>query len=147
MENKTITTEKSFDTDVQSLYKAWTEERELKQWWKPADRDLKSVEADLKEGGKIVYTFEDNDKTSLKITGEYEIVIPEEQLAYTWNWHMDNSPIENGEYKLTIDFAKDGDGSKISVKQESNASKEGIHPNEEGWEDALNDLKEFLSSE
>lgn len=146
MESNAITTQKTFSTDVQSLYKAWTEESELKQWWKPADRELKSVDADLKEGGKIAYIFEDNDESSLQITGEYETVKPEEQLVYTWNWHMDKSPVENGEYKLAVDFDKDGDGSKISIKQENNASEEGIHPNEEGWENALKDLESYLSS-
>ncbi len=146
MENNTITTEKTFDTDVKSLYKAWTEESELKQWWKPADRALLSVDTALEEGGKIDYIFEDNDKSSLKITGEYETVKPEEQLVYTWNWHMDKSPVENGEYKLTIDFDKDGEGSKISIKQENDASEGGIHPNDEGWENALNALNQYLSS-
>ena len=147
MNNENISIEKTFPVEVSELYKAWTEEDALQTWWKPGGRTLDTVECDLTEGGTVRYTFVDSDKSEgeLFIEGEYETVVPQEQLVYTWNWVLDNEPIENGTYKLDVKFSAAEDGSKLTITQESLNESEGIHPHKDGWEKSLNDLAEYLS--
>ena len=149
MSNENITAQKSFPVDVNKLYKAWTEEAALKEWWKPAGRKLQSVEAVLENGGTIKYTFEpdDNSNGELVIEGTYETVIPNEKLVYSWNWKLDNAPVKDGDYKLSVAFTSENEGSKISISQETEAEQEGIHPHQEGWDNALADLEKYLSAE
>ena len=66
---------------------------------------------------------------------------------YSWNWKLDNAPVKDGEYKLSVAFANENDGSKISITQETEAEQEGIHPHQEGWDNALADLAKYLSAE
>lgn len=146
MENGNLRTEKTFEANVKNLYQAWISEDALKQWWKPGGRNLISVEADVKEGGKIKYTFEQVNDSELVVEGVYKEVKPEEKLVYTWNWNLQNAAVEDGQYTLSVDFGKSGDGSKITVHQDKDAKEEGIHPNKDGWEEALNRLAEYLSS-
>ena len=54
---------KQFPVSVQKLYRAWTDPDQLKQWWKPMGKRLKEVTNDLKEGGKVSYSFDDQAMT------------------------------------------------------------------------------------
>ena len=146
MTNNNITAQKTFPAPVNELYKAWTDESALKQWWQPSGRKLQLVEAALENGGALKYTFEPDklNNSKLVIEGKYETVIPNERLVYSWNWKLDDTPVKDGMYKLSVDFKSDGEGSEIMISQETEAQEEGIHPNEEGWDISLGELKKYL---
>lgn len=146
MENTNLSTEKNFDVSVKDLYNAWTTEDALKQWWRPGGRKLEFLEAELKDGGKIKYTFEKVNDSPLVVEGVYKEVVPGEKLVYTWNWNLENAAVDEGQYTLSVEFKEDSNGSKIVVHQDKNAKDEGIYPNKEGWESALNDLENYLTS-
>lgn len=147
MANEPIEEEKTFSVSVSELYKAWTDESALKEWWKPGGRKLQSVVAELEEGGSLTYTFETDEESSgdLLIEGEYEEVLPEEKLVYTWNWKLNDAPVENGEYKLHVGFSGDENESTLNITQETSGDQEAIHPHKEGWEKALENLETYLS--
>lgn len=139
-------TEKDFAVPVLELYKAWTTPEDLKQWWKPSESHLKTVELDVKEGGKFKYEFEGRDgETSVVITGEYQEVKENEKLIYSWNWSVPANVIKPSEHVLTILFTGNGDGSTLKVTQENFLDDESINPHQESWEKALNDLQAYLS--
>ncbi|RZJ81396.1 MAG: hypothetical protein EOO20_25195, partial [Chryseobacterium sp.] len=80
----------------------------------------------------------------LTIEGEYKSVLPEQKLVYSWNWIMDDQPLENGNYLLNVEFKDEEEGSQIAITQENESEQEGIHPHQEGWEIALTALKYYL---
>jgi hypothetical protein len=67
--------------------------------------------------------------------------------VYSWIWHLPHQPVGNGDYKLSIGFEPNGDGSKLTVLQENFGNEEAVQPHQEGWENALNDLEAFLSTQ
>ena len=145
MKNEPITLTKNFRVNKAELFKAWTEESALKSWWKPAGRTLSSLENEIKDGGKILYKFDnESEDGQLTIEGEYQSASPEEKLVYSWNWIMDNQALENGNYLLTVEFQEAEDGAQLLITQENQSEQEGIHPHQEGWEDALASLKKYL---
>src|SRR5690349_13788222 len=95
-----INVTEQFPVDIEALYKAWVEPDQLKKWWKPMDKQLASVENDVREGGKVVYRFE----AGLTIGGQYKEVKPAEKLVYSWNWELPDGAVHNGEYLLTVLF-------------------------------------------
>ncbi|MCF2505583.1 SRPBCC domain-containing protein [Dyadobacter sp. CY107] len=137
-----IEIERSFDVDVETLFKAWTEAEDLKQWWHPMGDSLVDVKNELKEGGAVEYHV---GESGLQITGTYSEVIPNEKLAYSWVWNMSDEGSESG-YTLNVTFSTDGEGSKLKVIQEGFSGPEFLKPHEDGWEKGLNDLSAFLSS-
>lgn len=137
-----IEIERSFDVDVETLFKAWTEAEDLKQWWHPMGDSLVDVKNELKEGGAVEYHV---GESGLQITGTYSEVIPNEKLAYSWVWNMSDEGSESG-YTLNVTFSPDGEGSKLKVIQEGFSGPEFLKPHEDGWEKGLNDLSAFLSS-
>lgn len=148
MINEPVTITQRFAASKADLFKAWTEESALKEWWKPVGKKLSRLENDMKEGGKIRYVFEaDNEADGrLTIEGEYKVAEPQEKLVYTWNWVLDNSAVENGNYLLTVEFAGQDGEAELTIHQESQVENEGIHPHKDGWEDALKSLGDYLEN-
>ncbi len=142
--NKALKVEagKSFPVSIGQLYDAWTNEEQLKQWWKPIGNTLKEVINDLREGGTVRYLF-DSDK--LVISGKYLEVKEKEKLVYTWNWELPNDAVRNAAYKLTVSFYSKDNGSEIKVLQENFEDEESMLPHQEGWEKGLSDLEHFLN--
>lgn len=141
----TVTISKEFPVTPERLYKAWTSPEELKSWWHPMGNELTAVTNDLKEGGKVQYTFKTGvSDDNIEIGGTYETVRPNEELVYTWVWQLSHQPVGNGDYKLHIRFEPAGAGSRLQVAQENFGSEEAVQPHKEGWEKALEELEAYL---
>jgi uncharacterized protein YndB with AHSA1/START domain len=139
--NATVHVTKSFPVSKEELYKAWTEEDQLKQWWKPMNKQLTRVENDIREGGTVAYHFGDD----LQIKGEYKEVAKGEKLVYSWNWELPEESMHKGEYLLTVQFGGEATESTLDITQENFRSEHAVKPHEEGWEEALEGLKNHLS--
>ena len=137
-----IEIERQFDVDVETLFKAWTEAEQLKQWWHPMGETLTDVKNELQEGGAVEYYV---GEAGLEITGKYSEVVPNEKLVYSWVWNMSDEGSESG-YKLHITFLPEGEGSKLKVLQEGFSGPEFLKPHQEGWDKGLDDLSSFLGS-
>lgn len=131
---------KKLPVSKEVLYKAWTEEEELKQWWKPLNKKLTHVENDIREGGTVAYQFEND----LNIQGKYKEVAEGQKLVYSWIWDFPQESMHKGEYLLTVEFNSDGEESTLDIIQENFKNEHSIKPHEEGWEEALKDLKKHL---
>lgn len=144
MNNETsasVRVSKDFPVSKEELYKAWTEEDQLKQWWKPMNKKLTRVENEIRQGGQVAYFFEDD----LQIKGEYKEVAEEDKLVYSWNWDFPKESMHKGEYLLTVQFSGSGNESKLDITQENFQNEHSIKPHQDGWEEALKDLKEYVS--
>jgi uncharacterized protein YndB with AHSA1/START domain len=136
---------KDFAVPADRLYRAWVSAEELKQWWHPMGNQLQQVTNELKEGGQIRYVFEtSHGKHAFDITGQYKEVKEAARLVYSWNWNVPEQTVENSQFQLTIVFSNQGNGSRIEITQENFVSEEAIHPHHEGWEKALEDLKNYV---
>jgi uncharacterized protein YndB with AHSA1/START domain len=146
-QNLNIELQKTFSVSKDRLYESWINPEDLKQWWKPLQSKLVDVENDVVIGGKIKYTFDtEQEKNPIVITGDYLEVKENEKLIYNWNWETGSSSLGAGNYKLTITFSDDDQGSAIAVKQESTIADESLVPHREGWERSLNDLSTYLEA-
>jgi uncharacterized protein YndB with AHSA1/START domain len=132
---------KQFAVPVEQLFRAWNDPEQLKHWWKPMGNNLLEVTNDLKAGGTVRYTFEEQ---GLTISGTYDEVKENEKLVYSWVWEFPDNTLNNAAYKLTVHFSTTENGSEIRVLQEKIEDKETVHPNEEGWEKGLSDLEQYV---
>lgn len=131
---------KEFDCSKEKLYKAWTEPDQLKEWWKPLGNQLNKVDSDIRPGGAVKYQFENN---GLLIDGVYEKA-EDNLLEYSWNWHVQAEPIDDAEYRLSVQFEGDEHTASLTVKQDGFKDDVHIKPHQQGWEDALEQLKIYL---
>lgn len=143
MKQSTLEIKHDFPVSKEDLYSAWTSPEKLKQWWKPLNSSLISVQNDIKENGILKYEFSSGKDNPIIITGEYIEVTPQEKLVYTWNWDIQE---HGGKFKLTISFVGDQVNSSICILQENFQNEEAIVPHKEGWEKGLSDLFNYLTN-
>ena len=134
---------KEFECSKEDLFKAWTEQEQLQQWWKPLGKKLVSVTNDLTEGGEVKYQFEDN---GLTIDGQYKKVSGHDELEYSWNWRLATELVENTTYNLIVRFSGEADQATIAITQSGFDNKESIQPHKQGWEQGLQQLAEYLKN-
>ena len=148
MSDQSIVISKRFPVSLDLVYKAWTEESALKDWWKPMGKTLVSVENNVQEGGNVEYVFQDDDNPSGKLTisGTYQTAIPESKLVYSWNWVLDNIAVENANYTLTVEFSEEGEETELKIEQKRDKEMEGVEPHKEGWDEALESLGQYLET-
>jgi len=142
--------ELSFDFSVapEVLYRAWTEEDQLRQWWRPMGNRLLRLTQELKPGGRVEYVFETNEgEHAFTIHGNYKIVQEGRHLVYSWNWDVAGGPEHEGDFVLDIYFEPRGEGTRLQVRQLEFEGHEAVQPHREGWEQALKDLEAYVSRE
>ena len=81
-----------FNTSVEKLYTAWSNEELVKRWFGPAD-DMVVPEAklDVVEGGHYRIVIENSAGEQFIVGGSYKEVIPNKRLVFSWQW--ENSPV------------------------------------------------------
>lgn len=104
------------------------------------DKELIRVENDIRQGGKVIYTFNNN----LEIGGEYRQVQGNEELVYSWIWNLPEDLHHKREYLMAVRFKCDKQQSELEVVQENFANEQFIGPHQQGWERALLDLQDYL---
>lgn len=139
---------KEFGVTTEKLYKAWTYEQDLKQWWQPMGNKLTGLTNELREGGKVEYQFSTTQgDEAFTISGIYKDVQPAKKLVYTWNWKLPSPSVQDTDFLLTIEFASAVSGSSLHVVQQQFTSDELVQPHHEGWEKALESLAAFLQKQ
>ena len=139
---------KEFPVPVDRLFKAWTTEEDLKQWWKPMGNTLTGLVNELSTGGRVEYKFStDEGVEAFTISGTYKEAQPGKKLVYTWNWKLPSLSVQDTDFLLTIEFATTGGGSSLHVMQEQFTSEEAVLPHKEGWEGALQSLETYLQQQ
>ncbi|HVF80562.1 MAG TPA: SRPBCC domain-containing protein [Flavisolibacter sp.] len=139
---------KDFGVSAEVLYKAWTTEDGLKQWWHPMGNTLRGLTNELRDGGKVEYQFSTAEgEEAFTISGVYKEVLPVKKLVYTWNWKLPSPSVQDTDFLLTIEFTSTGSGSSLHVMQENFTSEEAVQPHREGWENALQDLAAYLQKQ
>lgn len=136
---------KALKVPLSSLYSAWTDAAQLKQWWKPMGLTLSDVENEISEGGKVVYHFKGDEGASLTIEGSYQEVQPNARLVYTWNWQFPDEKL-NSSYKLDVTFEGSEVESSIAITQQEEEQQESVKPKESAWDEQLSKLAQFLES-
>jgi uncharacterized protein YndB with AHSA1/START domain len=70
------------DAPLKRVWKAWTDPKQLKQWWGPKGFEIVSTKVDLKPGGIFHYHLRSPDGQDMWGKFVYREIVPEEQLVF-----------------------------------------------------------------
>jgi uncharacterized protein YndB with AHSA1/START domain len=85
---KEITIVRVVDASAERVWKAWTDPKELVQWWGPNDVTIPECEVDLRVGGRFYIVMEAGEAmgpykgTKWPMLAEFTAVEPNTKLAY-----------------------------------------------------------------
>jgi uncharacterized protein YndB with AHSA1/START domain len=115
----------------------------LIRWFGPAQvrQDTVRADIDLRPGGRYRISF-DNDRGEYnEVGGVYREVVPNARLAFTWAWH--STP--ERESLVTVLFARDGEGTRLTLTHEQFFDAETRDRHQAGWLSTLDKLAPFLA--
>jgi len=153
---KYITLTKTINVPVARVWAAWTDEKQVAQWWAPRGFTNPTCEVDAKVGGKIYIVMQAGDTmgpmSGMKapMEGVFSEVVPNQRLVFT------NIALgEKGEHLLegvttvTFEDAGDGNSTKLTVHTGAAGTAPGVDQMlggmEQGWTEQLDKLGEFAA--
>ena len=127
---------------AERAFAAWTDPKQVVQWWGPAGVSCAEAHIDLRVGGSYGIANEFPDGRIVWIRGTFEIVEPPHQLAFSWRLDGDAAALAE---RVTVSFVeRSPDSTEIVVLHERVEEEERRKSHEAGWVGCLDGLAMFL---
>lgn len=149
MNNIALVVTKVFDATPEELFDAWTDPKQVAQWYGPegfADSDIHTFE--VKEGGVYSLTMNAPDGTKHKLRGVFKEIDKPNKLVLTWQWENGeaNDGMDMGvETLVTVEFKALGDKTEMHFVHSGFTSEEIKESHNKGWSSSFNKLEKLLS--
>ncbi|CAN5141636.1 SRPBCC family protein [soil metagenome] len=144
---------REFAAPREMVFKAWTDQELVKQWWGPQGVFIPVCELDVKPGGKIHIVMEAGEElgsfkgTQWPMTGEYVEIDEPKKIVYTSNAIQGDKVLL--EFTTTITFEELNDKTKMNIHivltKVNPGSEFAIAGMEQGWSQQLDKLVEFVN--
>ena len=132
------------------VYKAWSDPKQMEQWWGPKGFTASGAKLDPKPGGIFQICMDHPDFPNHWMKGNFDEVIPNEKLVFSGGAFIDDS----GEAGLTtintVTFEDHNGKTKLTVhalvtsfKPELKSSIDGMN---EGWSQTIDKLEAFFTN-
>ena len=132
---------RTYPASVERVFKAWTDANQLGQWFAPTDDYTTKASVDLQVGHEYRIAITHKGGNVHTILGTYRLIDPPRKLVYTWRW--EGGPM--ADTLVTVDFAPDGDATKVTITHEQFTNTEDRDKHNEGWNGCLNRLQRTLA--
>jgi uncharacterized protein YndB with AHSA1/START domain len=151
VDNKKIKVVREFDAPVEKVWKAWTEQELLDQWWAPKPWKAVTQSMDFRTGGTWRYYMQGPDGSRHYCLVNYDSIVPNKSFAGLDAFCDENGMVVEDFPQMHWDcrFGNVDDGTKVEVEISFN-SKEAMDKIiemgfKEGFASAHNNLDELLA--
>jgi uncharacterized protein YndB with AHSA1/START domain len=126
------------------VFKAWTDLKELAQWWGPKDFINPVCEVDLRPGGALRIVMRAPNGAEYPMKGVFREIVPPSRLVFT-NIAVDKDGHHIIEGLTSVTFADDGGKTKLTVQTRGVAMVDYaaayLQGMEAGWTQSLEKLE------
>jgi uncharacterized protein YndB with AHSA1/START domain len=133
---------RNYPASVERVFKAWTDANQLGQWFAPTDDYTTKADVDLRVGHEYRIAITHKGGNVHTILGTYRLIQPPSKLVYTWRW--EGGPM--ADTLVTVDFAPEGEATKVTITHEKFTNTEDRDKHNEGWNGCLNRLQRTLTA-
>ncbi len=123
------------------VFRAWTDPKQMVQWWSPQEIECRSVSADLKIGGayRIHMVSEKGDHIAV---GKYLEIIPNKLVKFSWQW--ENYAIPDS--VVTVEFEDLGKTTRLTLTHEGVPDQEDLADHKRGWTSAIEKFAQLIEA-
>ena len=147
-EERELVLTRVFDAPRELVFKAWTDPKQVAQWWGPHRFTNPVCDLDVRPGGAIRIHMRGPDGTVYPMTGVYNEVVEPERLVFT-SAALDADGNPMFEVLTTVTFAEQGGKTKQIMRARVIKSTAEAAPYikgmETGWTQSLERLAESLA--
>ena len=126
------------------VYEAWTDPKQMKEWFGPEGVRTRDILADARVGGKYRWDLTSEEGEEMTAFGEYRELVPGKKIVFTWKWD-DDEAWENVNSVVTLELADAGEGTELHLIHEQLPSEESRDRHHEGWRMVLGSLEKYLT--
>jgi uncharacterized protein YndB with AHSA1/START domain len=141
---RVLTMIRVFDAPRKMVFAAWTDPKQVAQWWGPTGFTTPVCELDVRPGGAIRIDMRAPDGTIYPMTGVYKEIVPPEKIAFTAT-PLDKDGNAMFENLNTVIFSeRDGKTTvelRVEVVKSSAAAEQYLAGMEMGWKMTLDRLE------
>jgi uncharacterized protein YndB with AHSA1/START domain len=99
------------------------------------------AELDVRAGGRYRIAFHTQDGEEHEVAGNYEDVVENRRLSFTWAWKSTPERVS----LVTIDLRPTGQGCELNFRHDRFFDQEARDNHERGWTGAFAKLDHFLA--
>jgi uncharacterized protein YndB with AHSA1/START domain len=139
--------ERVFDAPRNAVFKAWTDPKQLAQWWGPRGFTNPVCEADVRPGGALRIVMRGPDGTEYPMGGTYLEIAPPERLVFTATVDVKGIRVLETHNIVTLTEQGGRTAMDLSVRvvkatAEATPMLAGMHA---GWSQSLERLGDFFA--
>jgi len=150
---KEVSLERTYDAPLATVWQAWTNPEQLKQWWGPNDVTIPECEVDLRVGGKFYIVMEAGEAmapykgTKWPMQAEFTVVEPNSKISYTAQaWTEGQKEETTIDQTTEITMAEENGKTKVKVKAAIFKAGPGAKMAAEGMEYGFNQQMDKLTN-
>ena len=126
------------------VYAAWTNPKQLTEWFGPENVRTRDLVAETRVGGKFRWDLINPEGEEMTGQGEYRDLQPGRKIVFTWQWE-DDETWENHNSIVTVELSDAAGGTELRLLHEHLPSEESRDNHNDRWKSSLNKLDKFLS--
>jgi uncharacterized protein YndB with AHSA1/START domain len=131
-----------FPAARERVYAAWISAEQIRRWFAPGSMTVPEAEVDLRPGGRYRIVMQGKDGGLHVALGQYREIVPNERLAFTWQW-------EGGEVTTLVELtfrAIDAGTTELTLEHTQFPDEAVRDRHREGWTGCLLNLRTYLSA-
>jgi uncharacterized protein YndB with AHSA1/START domain len=132
-----------FPVAPEAVWRAWTDPQALSRWFGPGEMDtVIRAELDVRVGGRYRIAFRMPDGQEHDVSGEYQEVVANRRLQFTWAWKSTPERVS----LVTIELVPIAQGCAMNFRHERFFDQQGRDAHERGWSGTFAKLDRLLQA-
>jgi len=140
----TLRIERTFPAPPATVYRALTNDDQLREWWGPRGFTTPEIDFDPHAGGSYRIAMQPPEGDVFYVSGEFQAVEPGGRLAFTFRWEPPDP--DDRETLATLVLEDVGFDTVVRLTQGEFATEERLALHREGWSESFDRLAELLGA-
>lgn len=124
------------------VFRMWSKPEHLVRWLGPKDFTATSERLEFHVGGRYLHFIYGPDGARYGMSGIFREIAEPERIVFTFTW--DNTPDE--ETLVTVTLRAEGDGTRLTFRQEPFREAATRESHESGWDECLDRLVGYVAT-
>ncbi|MBI2613107.1 SRPBCC domain-containing protein [Candidatus Kaiserbacteria bacterium] len=134
---------RTLDAKPEDVFKAWTDPKQVAEWYGPEGFANEVHEFDAREGGAYRLTMKGPNGEAHLLRGVFKTLRPPTKLVVTWQWQ--NGDTWGSETLVTVDFKPVGDKTEMTMTHSGFADEKQKEMHNQGWTSSFNKLAKLFA--
>jgi uncharacterized protein YndB with AHSA1/START domain len=130
-----------FNAPCAMVFRAWTDPKQMVQWWSPEEIECRSVDADVRIGGAYRIHMVDGEVNHIAI-GKYLEIIPNKRVRFSWEWEHYPMPHST----VTVEFEDLGKTTRLTLIHDGLPDRDDVPDHKSGWTSALDKFGRMIAN-